>query len=69
MHESSPKVRRIHPAPESTVDPGVAGEVVRALAELLGGLPDVVHRVRPEPPRPVGTRPADRPDSATERCA
>ena len=63
MPETSPKVRRLHPAPVATV----AEEVVHALAELLAGLPDVVHRVRAEPPRPAsGSRPADLPK---ERCA
>jgi hypothetical protein len=63
MRESSPKVPQLHPTPAATV----AAEVVHALAELLGGLPDVVHRVRAERARPdCGSRPAD---LTTERCA
>ena len=62
MRESSPKVRRLHPNPAT-----VAAEVVHTLAELLGGLPDVVHRVRAERARPdCASRPAD---LTTERCA
>ena len=63
MRESSPKAHRLHPTPAATV----AAEVVHTLAELLGGLPDVVHRVRAERARPdSGSRPADQ---TTERRA